>query len=558
MNTPRRPLLPAGTLLLAWALTSGPAHGASPDENKPWARGPAAVAADVDRIVQARLDAEKVPASPAADDAEFLRRASLDIDGRIPRAERVAAFLADTDPNKRARLIDELLADRAYGEHFAIVWYHRIVRPDDDNRFGLKGNRFREWLADEFNAGHGWDRTVADILTASGDRDRHPATTFWLANVGSAKTGQPEPSKVTAAATRLFLGVRLECCECHNHPFGALKQTDFWSTAAFFTQTHADNAGKKTAKEGGTPSVREGGRVGRQRRAKAEEAPFGSIAIPYGSGKTVSAAFLDGTRPDLAGRTALRPAFAAWLTSSRNPYFARAAVNKMWANFFGRGVVEPVDDMRPENVARATHSELLDVLAAEFTASGFDQRHLVRCICNSRTYRRTSSPLPGNKDDDALYGRMPLKVMTADMLYDSLAVALSHAAAEPEGRGDKAARKKRKHEGGVREQFRKFFHAEADDDVGVVEDYAYGILQVLRLMNSKPIADTSETVATCMKAGATPERVIESLYLTVLSRKPSATEVERVKAHVARAGTPEGYADAAWALLNSSEFLFNH
>jgi hypothetical protein len=544
--------------LLAGTVAAGTPQAGAPKSTSPTARGAMAVAADIDRSVDARLAAEHRPASPTADDAEFIRRVSLDIIGRIPRADRVATFLADSDPNKRAKLVDELLDDREYGEHFATIWYHRIVKPDDDNRFVLAGNHFQDWLADAFNHNHGWDRIVADILTASGDRDKHPATTFWLANVTDAKTGQPAPNKVTAAATRLFLGVRLECCECHNHPFASLKQTDFWSTAAFFGQMHADNANKKVAKEGTAPVIHEGGHVERRKKAPADSAPFGSITIPYGNGKTVAAAFLGGTKPDVSGRSALRPQLAAWLTARDNPYFARAAVNKVWANFFGRGLVDPVDDMRAENVEKCTHPEVLNALADEFAASGFDQKALIRSICNSKTYQRTSTPLAGNKGDDVLYARMPLKVMSADMLFDSLAVALEHSAVEAAGR-DKDARKKQKREGGAREQFRKFFHAEADDDVGVVEDYTLGVPQVLRLMNARQICDTSKAIGRLAKAQGTPEQAFDSLYLTVLSRKPTTNEVEHLKTYLAKeTDRAKGYADVMWALLNGSEFLFNH
>src|SRR5262249_55639689 len=156
----------------------------------------------------------------------------------------------DTDSQKRAKLIDEVLADAEYGEHFAIIWYHRMIQPDDENRAVLNGNKLQGWLTERFNQNAGWDRTVHDILTATGARHTHPATAFWLQQVGDFRTGQPEPNKATAAASKLFLGVKLECAECHNHPFSTLKQTDFWSTAAFFAQTHADNSSRKDAKAG--------------------------------------------------------------------------------------------------------------------------------------------------------------------------------------------------------------------------------------------------------------------------------------------------------------------
>jgi hypothetical protein len=567
MKPLRQAVLAAVALTVLWSLASEPSAAAPKAAKKTPEKAPsgiasardaASVAANLDRLADERLAAAKLKASPLADDGEFIRRLSLDLRGRVPAAERVASFLADTDPDKRAKLIDEFLADPEYGEHFAIIWYHRMVKPDDDNRLLVAGNKFQDWLADHFNQNVGWDKIVTAILTVNGDRDSHPQATFWLNNVGDAKSGQPEPNKITAAASRLFLGVRLECCECHNHPFSTLKQTDFWGTAAFFAQTHSENSSKKDAKNDKVPIVHEGG-VHKERKKDAEHKaqPFGSIEIPYAKGKTVKATYLGGDTPSVAGQSALRPVFTNWLTSAKNPFFSRAAVNKLWANFFSRGIVDPVDDMRAENEKKATHPEVLSMLADEFAASGFDLKNLVRCICLSKTYQRTSRPLPENKEDDTLLSHMPLKVMSADMLYDSLSVVLGHKATEP--KEDKGAGKKKKGYGGPREAFRKLFHAEADDDSGVVEDYTHGIPQVLKLLNSKQVNDTSAAVAKVMQTGSSPEKVIEGLYLTALARRPTDAELQRIQKYMAgEKDATKGYRDVLWALINSNEFLFNH
>jgi hypothetical protein len=558
MRTLARTALGFAGLTVVWSLCAEAAPRQSEESAAAAvARAPATVAADIDKLIEKRLADAKIPVSPLTDDAEFIRRLSLDIRGRIPLPEKTAAFLASTDPNKRSKLIDEFLADSEYGEHFATIWFHRMIKPDDDNR-GLLSDRLRDWLAESFNANRSWGRIVTDIMTAEGARDKNPQTVFWLANVGGAKNRQPEPNKITAAASRLFMGVRLECCECHNHPFATLKQTDFWSTAAFFTQTHADKSTKAQAKTGAVPSIQEGGAFrpkGGKNKDKTEPAPFGSIVIPDTKGKTVKAKFLLAEEATLPSKTVLRPAFAAWLTGPKNPYFARAAVNKMWANFFGRGIVSPIDDMRPESTN--SHPELLDALAADFVASGHDLKHLIRSICNSKTYQRTSRPLPNNKEDEELFSHAQIRAMSADMLFDSLAVAMGHEPGDKVKGGGKGQKKKA--QGGARGQFRKFFHAEADDDVGVVEDYTHGIPQVLRLMNSPQMNDTSAVVNRLTKGNAPPEKVIEGLYLTVLSRRPTETEMKRMKAYVGDAkDAAKGYGDVMWVLLNSSEFLFNH
>ena len=268
----------------------------------PWRRPVATrrlVAAEIDRHIEARLAAAKIALSPQADDAEFLRRAALDITGRIPTAERILAFLNDRSPDRRAKLIDELLADREYGEHFATVWYHRMIKPDNDNKRLILGNKLRDWLADRFNKNQTWDRLVTDLMTASGERDKNPETTFFLAHVVA---GQPDPSKMTAAASRLFLGVRLECCECHNHPFTKLQQTDFWGMAAFFTAARGIDRNNKvpriydvspqdpTGKDGKNDSAprRLHRHSGQQRQDGAGEVPgrraAADSALPTGCG----------------------------------------------------------------------------------------------------------------------------------------------------------------------------------------------------------------------------------------------------------------------------------
>lgn len=533
-------------LATVWLLAWDRPQAAPVDRTATTGRNPALVAAEIDRHTEARLTAAKIPLSPQADDAEFLRRAALDITGRIPTAERTLTFLNDQSLDRRAKLINELLADHTYGEHFATVWYHRMIKPDDDNKRLIVGNKLRDWLADRFNQNQTWDRLVTDLITASGARDQNPATTFLLAHVGA---GQPDPSKVTAVTSRLFLGVQLGCCECHNHPFTKLQQTDFWGIAAFFTATRGiDRTNKVPRISDHSPQVPTGA------GAKNDFGPFGSIVIPDSNGTIVRAKFLGGAQPPTPPPDRLRTQLAAWLTASSNPWFARAAVNKLWANFFGRGIVNPIDDMRPES--ESSHPDLLQFLAEEFAASGFDQKHLIRCICLSKTYQRSSRVLPENRVDDILYSHMPLKMMTADMLFDSLSVALGHSAAE---QGTGVRKKIKKGADTPRDQFRKFFHAEADDDAGVAEDYTHGVPQALNLMNSVQMNDTTAVVARLMKAGGGTEKIIESLYLCVLSRKPIPAETKRMTAYVAGAkDAAKAYADLMWVLLNSGEFVFNH
>lgn len=547
----------AGILLGTITLLASPTvpEGKAPaSTNK---RETSKVATQIDAILNKALDEAKVPASGMSDDAEFARRLSLDLRGRIPTPDRVTRFLADKDPNKRAKLIEDFLDDPEYGEHFAIIWYHRLVKRTMDNA-QIISTTFENWLATEFNKNTAWDELVKKVLMADGERDKNPATVFYLAHSEGNKQPEVQPARVVATMSQMFMGVRLECCECHNHPFDdGLKQKDFWGVAAFFNGLHANHTGKK---DDATPVIVERFTKGPARRrnleGQREPASFGEIVVPDTNGKTEKARFLLGESPALSRSKSPRLNFIDWLTAKENPYFARGMVNKLWANFFGKGIIEPIDDMR--DLSKATHPEVLELLAKEFTESGYDIKHVIRCIVSSQAYQRTSKPLPANKTDKALYSHAPIKVMSADMLYDSLQVVLNHAPTAPADRRGKV-QAQRKGRGGPREQFRNFFHAEADDDAGVTEEYSHGIPQVLRLMNDANTNNINGVIAPMMKASTTPEQMIQTLYLRILSRPASSKEVARMKKYLeGDRDQKRGYSDIFWALLNSSEFVFNH
>ncbi|MFO0815358.1 MAG: DUF1549 and DUF1553 domain-containing protein [Gemmatales bacterium] len=516
------------------------------------------VAQQIDTIIDKALADAKVPSSGLSDDAEFARRLSLDIRGRIPTPDRVARFLTDKDPNKRTKLIEDFLDDTEFGEHFGIIWYHRLVKQTMDNTRIISTN-FEGWLAEHFNKNTPWDQIVRQIMMAEGERDKNPATVFYLAHSEGNKQPEVQPARVVATMSQMFMGVRLECCECHNHPFDdGLKQKDFWGVAAFFNGMHANHTAKK---DESTPVIVEHFKTQQKRRqleGQRDPAPFGQIVIPDSNGQKEKARFLHGETPALSQSKSPRTVLLDWLTAKENPYFAKGFANKMWANFFGKGIVEPLDDMR--DLSKATHPEVLDLLAKEFSNSGYDVKHLIRCIVSSQAYQRTSKPLPANKDDKVLYSHAPIKVMSADMLYDSLQVVLNHSPAAPVNLPRKAqAQPQRKGRGGSREQFRKFFQAEADDDAGVTEEYSHGIPQVLRLMNDANMNNINGVISSLMKSSSTPEQMIQSLYMRVLSRPATTKEVARMKKYLeGDRDTKRGYSDIFWALMNSSEFVFNH
>lgn len=512
-------------------------------------RDAAVVARQIDAALEKRLAAEKTPIAGPADDAEFVRRAYLDLHGVIPQPEKVRAFLSDQSPDKRDRLIDSLLASSAYGQHFARVWYNRMV-PTTIVARRIVSPLFLDWLAERFNENRGWDTFARDLILASGERDKNPATSLFLVHLGDGENPQPDPARITASFSRMFLGVRLECCQCHNHFFTDLKQTDFWGMAAFFTNIRADNVKQQSPKSTG-PKLLEGVSVVLAKKSPPPISAVAVIEIPETKGTKVQAKFLNGPELPTPERPLFRPALAEWVVSSKNPYFAKAAVNRMWASFFGQGLVNPVDDMRPE--FPPSHPEIFDLLTKEFIDSQFDLKYLARCLMSTKAYQRTSTPL-GDIAQPELYGHMPARVMTADQLYDSLSQILNRPVGEHIANGGQKFKY-----GDTRERFRAFFPNGGADENTPVPDYSHGIPQVLRLLNSSNLTDPFKASTKLFPPRASADTVIENLYLSTLSRFPTPNEKKTMTAFLADEPNKEkGYRDLLWVLLNSGEFLHNH
>jgi ferric-dicitrate binding protein FerR (iron transport regulator) len=537
------------------APTTKPAPAAKAPQ-RPSTRDPRPVAAAIDREVDKRLTEARVPASPPADDAEFLRRVTLDLIGRIPTYEEATSFLNSADPDKRRHWIDQLLDGPEYGLHFGAVWRNLLVPRDATKGGKTQADKFSPWLAEQLNRNRGWNEIVYDLLTIEGDIAQHPESAFVIAN---SENFQPQADRLAAATARYFLGVQLQCAQCHNHPFAAWKQTDFWSTAAFFGRLHGGS--KKGPPFILTEAPQEEPSAPGKKGAPVRPPvlPGAAIQIPGSSGaaagRVVKARFLSGEEPALDDNAPYRPRFAAWVTSADNPFFAKAAVNRLWALCFGRGLVNPVDNLHDGNPA--SHPALLELLANELRASGYDLKHLMRCLCTSVAYQCTSRPLPGNESDAQLFSHMAVKVMTPEVFYDSLATAMAGGLA-PVKKGSKSvAGKSIAPNLESREQFVNAFGAQGEP--AEAGEFSYGIPQFLKLMNAGELNHGAPVVARLVKDGAAPEKAIEDLYLTVLSRRPNESEVKMMGDYLRKRGNAEnGYAGVLWTLLNSSEFVLNH
>ncbi len=555
--------------LAAVALLADPAFAAPP-------RPPAEVAAELDREIDRRLAEAKVPPSPPASDAEFLRRASLDLTGRLPTPERAVVFLDSSDPDKRGKLVDELVDSPLYGQRFAAYWAELFVKRNDT---AGKPNAapFREWLAGEFNRGAGWDEVVAAMLTVQGDA---PEKLFLLTN----KERDIAPNRVAGTVGALFMGVQLGCAECHRHPVTkAWRREDFWGTAAFFARTRATE--KKDAKGQKSVVIEDAGEsprafVARPDPKKPPPAPGdflppGVVEIPDATDpmKRVGrapAVYLGAGPADLGPTGSHRGPFAAWLTAPANPFFARAFANRTWSVFFARGLVTPVDDMHADNPP--SHPGALDVLARELAAAGFDGRHLARSVCRTRAYGRSSAAAPGNENDTTLLSRMPVKAVRGPALLDlhDQVLGTPRGSIDPQVKVAKGEPKPT----ATRDLLDTAGYDESPDE------YTAGVPQALRLMNTVLPTRTAAAAAMIARTGgpadkaakdaersvkgpgtAVPsqplprERAVERVYLALLSRRPTPAEASAVAAFLDARPGAEGFDGLLWALASSPEFV---
>jgi hypothetical protein len=594
----RRPGRPArllgGLLLLGLALgvtAAGPAQttkGKAPDPKA--ADGPAGfphltIAAkgpevpEMVKMINDKLEAgwkaNNVTPAPYCTDYEFIRRASLDIIGRIATPAEIEQFLKDPPETRRSLLVDRLLAHEEYAQHWADVWANWLLGRSGVFGHGPYKEELKEWLKDQFALNRPYDQIVSDLLTAKGknmgdDKDKNGAVNFILAHVGDpmpgarqAEEGRFEMVPVTSRITRLFLGTQVQCAQCHDHPFyNNIKQQHFWGVNAFLRQV--DRVGDPPQERGrnmqykvlelrDNPATNLQGVVFYEKRngvvlqARAEflasgDARHGARLTPGTSGN--------------ARRTEL----AKYVT--QHDMFPRAIVNRMWGVFFGRGFVNPVDDFNDNSPP--SNPELLDGLAAAYKNYGYDQKKLIRWMCNSHAYNLS---MAANKTNDkpekeALFSRMVVKSLSPEQLFESLNVA-THA------EGGLAKQVKAE----SRERWLNTLVANFGDDEGNEVNFNGTVVQALLMMNgndlNEAIARQGGTVEQAMKKGGNnPEAIIRELYLVTLNRPPKPAEIALIREKFAQRAAelarldkekPQArYQDIFWALLNSNEFLLNH
>jgi mono/diheme cytochrome c family protein len=485
------------------------------------------------------------PSMPCSD-SEFLRRASLDTIGMLPTVGEARDFLGATDTNradsigalgKRRLLIDRLLQHPAYADYWANK-FADLLRPNPD-RVGVKSVfTLDQWLRESFRENKPYDRFVQEILAAEGSNHREgPAVVY---------RDRREPADLTTMFSQLFLGVRLECARCHHHPNEKWSQDDFYRLAAYFGPVKQKGAGLSPPISAGTETF--------------YFAPGGGVKHPV-SGAVMTPKPPDGDVPNLKESDDPRVALVEWLTRADNPFFARAIVNRVWANFFGRGLVEPVDDFRISNPC--VNPPLLDALARDFVQHGCDLKHLMRTIMESRLYQLSSEPNATNLADTRNFSRSYRRRLPAEVLLDAVndvtGVPDTGTAFAPGARSTQMWSYK------IESQFLDAFgRPNSSSDCPCERELRTSVVQSLHLMNSKNIqaklANDKGRAHELAASDRSPTEIVTELYLATLSRYPKSEELRAASAPFGAEGATRQAAaeDVLWALLNSAEFVFNH
>ena len=480
----------------------------------------------IDQEILDTLTTLGLPVSPLADDVTYLRRLTLDLTGRLPTTDRIRSFLADESPNRRVVLLEQLLKSDAFTEYWTLQLATLLrIRPQPNDSQGAE--TYHKWLADGVRRGVGYDQLARSVILASGDTHTNGPANFYRTNV--------DPRKQAEFLSELFMGTRLRCANCHNHPLDRWTQDDFHGLSAIFARIE----------------------TGRVIRVK----PTGEVIHP----RTLETAVprIPGER-FLPGRVADgREALAAWLTRPGNPYFARAIVNRLWQRMMGRGLVEPADDFRATNPA--THPLLLDKLADDFARNGFRLRHTLKRIALSTAYSRSANATPGNRTDDRFYSHAAWQPLEPEVLAD----AISDVLGVPDRYGETPT--------GTRavtlvdpttssRSLDILGRCGRDESCESSTASAGGLPQKLHLFNgpliNARIRVPGSRLSKLLARGKSPTEIVSEFYLVALCRHPSERETihwnKQLDAIKTADGQREFLEDFVWGLLTCREFVSNH
>ena len=490
----------------------------------------------IDDLVSAKLHKLRVIPSDLCTDEVFLRRASIDITGTLPSTEQYTAFVADQSPDKRAKLVDELLTRKEFTELWVMKWAELLqIRATNVGGVNMSYKStllYYNWLQERIAKNVPFNQIVQELLSASGGTFANPASNYYQL--------ERDTLKVTENVAQVFMGMRLQCAQCHNHPFDRWTMNDYYSFAAFFTQI-----GRKGAED--------------PRETVIFNSNGGEMQHPV-TKQNMKPKFLGSAVPEIKPGEDRRKIMVEWMASPENPFFSRNLSNMVWAHFFGIGIIDPVDDVRVSNPA--SNPELLDVLSAKFTEYNYDFKRLVRDICTSRTYQLSTQTNDSNIGDNVNFSHSLIRRMRAEVLLDAISTVTdtkNKFKGLPVG-----ARAVQIADGNVSNYFLQTFGRATRETVCSCEvKMEPNLGQALHLLNGdntgKRVRD-GNIVKTMLDAGKKPEEVIESLYIRCVARKPTDAERQKILAEANKdpMKLQESLEDLFWALLNSKEFMFNH
>lgn len=485
----------------------------------------------VDQLVNAKLDKLRMNPSGICDDETFLRRAHIDINGTLPSAEDVKAFVADKEISKRAKKIDDLLARKEFVDIWALKWSELLqIRTDNNNQGSYKAVlSYYNWVREQIENNVPVNEMARQLIGASGSNFANPAANYYQL--------ETDPLKLAEDTAQAFFGTRIQCAQCHNHPFDRWTMSDYRGFVAFFTQ------------------------VGR----KNGEDPREKVIFNSGGGDTrhpvtnqvIAPKFLGGEAPDTKGKDR-RQFLADWIAAPDNPFFSRHIANLVWAQYMGRGIVEPVDDARISNPP--SNPELMDALALKLVEYKYDLRKVVRDICNSAAYQRTTRPNESNELDERNFAKATIRRMRAEVMLDCITQVTE---TKDKFRGlPLGARAVEVADGKSTNYFLTTFGRADRETICAREQVGPTLSQALHMLNGETV-ETKITqgglVQKLIKANMTPREIATELYLRTFNRMPLEGELRKLEEHWGvTEEQPKVYTDIFWALLNAKEFMFNH
>ena len=504
------------------------------DPNYVWS--PPAAVNEIDRCVFDLHRRLQLHAARGADDPVFLRRAFLDLIGTLPAPEEVTRFLDSTDPNRRSKLIDALLERDEFASFWALKWAD-IMRGNRETITERGVHNFHRFLVRQFAEDRPFDQFARQVLTSRGNTINAPPANFYRI----ART----PEDAAESAAQLFMGARIQCAKCHNHPYEAMTQKDYYGLAAFFARVRIK--GQRFGLDDEVVFLADEGEVTDPRLGKPQQ--------PYAFGKSFDLNDRDDDR---------RRRLADWLTAGDNRYFARAMANRVWAHLMGRGIVEPVDDFRDSNPP--SNADLLDALAAAFVRGGYRIKPLIRMIMNSATYQRSAEPpahaSPHGADPERYFTSAVVRILTAEQVLDAISAATGiperFPGYPPGTRAIEIA------EGEVPNQFlRAFTRPVRNDACDCARETEPALNQVIHLVNNAGLLAKIESpesrLSLAAKPGKTTAELVGIVFLATLSRRPTEQETALLLDHIAKTGDRlAGLRDLQHALINSNEFLLRH